>query len=79
MDIISVLPSTGSYNNTSGIWNIGNLTVNTTVSMNITVRIKVTGQIINTANVTATRADLNINNNVASAVICKPKNSWFIS
>ncbi|MGL6298093.1 MAG: hypothetical protein ACRC1M_02890, partial [Methanobacteriaceae archaeon] len=69
IDIISVVPSTGSYNNTSGIWNIGNLSVNSTVSMNITVRIKVTGQIINTANVTATQEDPNLNNNVASAVL----------
>ncbi len=58
-------PSQGSYNATSGIWTIGNLAVNQTVTLNITALVNQAGQIINIANVTGNEKDPNLLNNQA--------------
>ncbi|MGL4669595.1 MAG: DUF7507 domain-containing protein, partial [Methanobacteriaceae archaeon] len=79
MDIISVNVSTGTYNNATGIWNIGNLTVNGTATITIVVRIKVTGQIINTANITGAQEDPNVNNNVATVTLAATQKTADIS
>ena len=45
--------STGAYNDTTGLWDIGTLTVGSTVTMQITVTVKEAGRIINIASITA--------------------------
>ena len=57
-------PSTGTYNSTTGIWNIGHIPNGTTQTLTITATITGTGTIINTASVTAEdQDDWNYNNN----------------
>jgi uncharacterized repeat protein (TIGR01451 family) len=58
--LVFVNATGGNYNVTGNtvVWNIGNLTVGSTVTLNITVRINGTGNIVNVANIT----DVNENN-----------------
>ena len=53
--------TTGAYDEITGIWTIGNLDVDQTVSINITVRVNGTGNIENIANVNSNQH--NIGNN----------------
>ena len=57
--------SQGSYNNTTGLWHIGDIEIGHTVSLNITVRIIGTGLIVNIANITELDQD-NIGDNDSS-------------
>ena len=50
---VSSIPSTGTYNSTTGIWNIGSINDNQTETLTITAEITGTGDIQNTAAVTA--------------------------
>ncbi|WP_157078672.1 DUF11 domain-containing protein, partial [Methanobrevibacter filiformis] len=52
LQYVSDDPSKGTYNRTSGIWTIGNLTTGETVTLNLTVLVTGTGNITNIANVT---------------------------
>jgi len=51
----------GSYNLSTGIWNIGNLNVGETVRLNITVEIRGTGTINNIATVNVTQINVGMN------------------
>ncbi|MCL2115107.1 MAG: hypothetical protein FWH29_02675, partial [Methanobrevibacter sp.] len=53
--------ATGYYNESNGLWILGNLNVGSSLSMNITVRVNGTGNIVNIANVSADQH--NIGNN----------------
>jgi LPXTG-site transpeptidase (sortase) family protein len=50
---VSHLASQGTYNSGTGLWNINNLAVNQTVSLQITATVLVTGSYVNTAEITA--------------------------
>lgn len=56
----------GSYNNTSGQWNIGNLANGAKVSLKISARVNATGIYTNTATVTSAVTDTNTTNNTSS-------------
>ncbi|MDO5836061.1 MAG: Ig-like domain-containing protein [Methanobacterium sp.] len=64
---------TGTYNETTGIWDIGTLNNGTTATLTITVKVNTTGTIINSASKTApdmlTVLDWNLNNNSQEAII----------
>ncbi len=67
-------PSTGTYNSTTGIWNIGPIPNGTTQTLTITATITGTGTIINTASVTAEdQDDWNYNNNAQTTTTEKPQ------
>ncbi|WP_394750899.1 PKD domain-containing protein [Spongiimicrobium salis] len=61
--------SGGTYNSTTGIWNVGALTANTSTSLDITVGINTTGSYVNRAEVIAVNEmdpDSSPNNNILS-------------
>lgn len=60
---VSSESTVGSYNSTSGIWNIGSLNPGESVNLIIVAIINRTGEIINSANVTANEYDPNLTNN----------------
>ena len=67
-------PSTGTYNSTTGIWNIGNIPNGTTLTLTITATITRTGTITNTAELTAEDQDnWNYNNNAQTTTTEKPQ------
>jgi len=67
------IASQGSYNPTTGVWNIGNLTNNQTVTLIINALINATGTIKNTAIKTGQiEADWNYNNNGETQIITVP-------
>ena len=68
LSFIAAAPSQGTYNNGTGIWNIGNLNVGVTVSLQLTVKVNTVNTVTNTALRTAsTPPDFNPNNDRASA------------
>jgi uncharacterized repeat protein (TIGR01451 family) len=65
---VSATPSRGTYNIGTGIWNIGNLAVGVTVTLQITVTVNTTNRVTNTAvRIAGTPADFDPANNSASA------------
>jgi LPXTG-site transpeptidase (sortase) family protein len=46
-------PNTTTYNNATGLWTIGNMAVNETVTLTITATVNLTGSYVNTAEITA--------------------------
>jgi len=72
LQFVSAVASKGTYNNNTGIWNIGNLNYFETVTLNITAVVTSTGTIVNNANVTGDVFDPNMANNYASAALNSP-------
>ncbi|KZX12102.1 beta strand repeat-containing protein [Methanobrevibacter filiformis] len=71
--------STGTYNNTTGLWNIGTLNVNQTATLEIEVIIANIGTIENIANITANEIILNgSNTNTSTTIHVNPLNSTLI-
>jgi uncharacterized repeat protein (TIGR01451 family) len=67
---VSATPSQGTYNVGTGIWNIGNLAVNATVTLQITVTVNTTNKVTNTGvRIAGTPADFDPSNNSASATV----------
>jgi uncharacterized repeat protein (TIGR01451 family)/MYXO-CTERM domain-containing protein len=65
---VSATPSRGTYNAGTGIWNIGNLALGVTVTLQITVTVNTTNRVTNTAvRIAGTPADFDPANNSASA------------
>ena len=60
----------GSYNNGTGLWEVGFLPMNAQVTLNIEARVQQAGQIINCASISGGSDDLNLNNNEACAAVC---------
>ena len=59
---VSASPSVGTYVQSTGIWNIGNLAVNAAATLNITATIKTTGQVTNTATIKGDNIDVTVTN-----------------
>ena len=60
----------GAYNPTTGVWSVGDLTVNQTAHLNLTGTVKTTGSYNDTATRTAsTPTDPNTTNNTATATV----------
>jgi len=70
LTFVSASPSAGTYNSTTGVWNIGNLANGASATMTITATVTGTGVIVNTASRTAeNETDNNPRNDVSSASI----------
>jgi len=68
LTFLSAAPSQGTYNNGTGVWNIGNLNVNVTVTLQVTVKVNTINTVTNTALRTAsTPPDFNPSNDRATA------------
>ncbi len=66
-------PSKGSFNSATGLWTVGDLTANETVTFVLSVRLLSEGVLVNVASVTATGSqDPNEANNLASACTSVP-------
>ena len=66
-------PSKGSFNAATGLWTVGDLTANETVTFVLSVRLLSEGVVVNVASVTATGSqDPNETNNLASACTSVP-------
>ncbi|MES2864940.1 MAG: DUF11 domain-containing protein, partial [Bacteroidota bacterium] len=59
--------STGTYNNTTGVWTIGNLNNGSNETLTITATVKATGNFSNTATITGNQPDPNPNNNTSTS------------
>lgn len=64
--ISSVAPQGTSYDPGSGIWTIGDLASNASMSLKITAKVVKTGQNVNTATITGSQPDQVINNDQSS-------------
>ncbi|QHL87829.1 DUF11 domain-containing protein [Nibribacter ruber] len=64
----TITPSQGTYNATTGVWTIGNLTAGQSVSLTVNSTIKTTGTIVNTATISGNEPDLQPANNTATVV-----------
>jgi gliding motility-associated-like protein/uncharacterized repeat protein (TIGR01451 family) len=71
--VVTSSATVGSFNSFTGIWNIGNLAYNQTATLNIQVIVNETGEYVNSAEITPTANDPNLENNVAS-VSAQPAN-----
>lgn len=66
----------GTYVPVTGIWNIGNLSVGQEAEMLISAQVGTTGEHLNTATITGTGNDTNLQNNISSA---EPKGKLYLS
>lgn len=60
---VSSNPSTGTYNNSTGVWAIGNLANGATAKLTITAKVNATGDYTNTATITGDELDPVMGNN----------------
>ncbi|HIK27318.1 MAG TPA: DUF11 domain-containing protein, partial [Oscillatoriaceae cyanobacterium M7585_C2015_266] len=74
LSFISATPSVGSYNSSTGIWNVGAIAVNGTATLTVQAKLNTTGVVINTAKVTADQKDTNPENNQASVAVPQKPN-----
>ncbi|RYF70854.1 MAG: DUF11 domain-containing protein, partial [Cytophagaceae bacterium] len=63
---VSSTTTTGTYNNTNGIWTIGNLANGASATMTITARVNATGPYANTATITGNENDPDQGNNTST-------------
>ena len=66
---LSYTSSKGRYSPDAGIWDIGDVEVNETVTLNITTKVLSSGKIVNSASVTSNEEDKNTTNNRDSDTI----------
>gem|GEM_PF-5570569 len=71
--LVGLSTSRGSYNATTGIWNIGALANGEIETLVLTVRVNPTGNYTNTAEITAPADDPNLENNISSVTV-RPNN-----
>jgi len=64
---VSSTTTTGTYNNATGIWTIGNLNNNGTETLTVTVTVNSSGNYVNIATITGSGIDPNAANNSGSA------------
>ncbi|MFY7666022.1 Ig-like domain-containing protein, partial [Flavobacterium sp.] len=62
---VSATPSLGSYNSTTGVWNIGNLNNAASATLTITATVRGTGSYANTATISGGQIDPSTGNNTA--------------
>ena len=60
---VSSSTSTGSYDNTTGVWTIGNFNGGATETLTITATVKNSGSYVNTAIINGNEAEVSITNN----------------
>ena len=72
-DGVKFISSTGQYNPDTGVWFVGDLDNNESVTLKIVVRVIKVGNIINNVNVTGTGHDTNLTNNNASVSVNVPE------
>jgi uncharacterized repeat protein (TIGR01451 family) len=65
--VSALAPAGTSYDNTAGLWTIGNLTNGTTTALSITATVNATGNYVNTATVKAKETDPTPGNNTATS------------
>ena len=63
---VSASTTTGSYNNTTGLWALGNLNAGASQTLTITATVMSSGIYVNTATVLGNEPDGNMNNNVST-------------
>ncbi|MGQ7945419.1 DUF7507 domain-containing protein [Flavobacterium sp. WC2509] len=63
---VSSTVSTGAYDSATGVWTIGNMTVNVNQTLTITAIVKDAGNYANTATITGTESDFNMINNTST-------------
>jgi uncharacterized repeat protein (TIGR01451 family) len=67
---VSNTSSQGNYNNATGVWTVGSLNSGASALLSIVGRVETTGQLVNTATITATdQTDGNSNNNQSSVIV----------
>lgn len=66
---ISHITTSGSYNDATGIWNIGNIPTSSIDTLFITVKINPSGSYLNTATASSNENDANLNDNASSAIV----------
>ena len=71
-DGVKFISSTGQYNPVTGVWFVGDLDANESVTLKIVVQIIKVGNIINNVNVTGTGHDSNLTNNNDSVSVNVP-------
>lgn len=69
---VSHTTATGTYNQNTGVWNIGSLSTNNTVTLSIVARVNGYNNAINTATITGDVRDINLSNNTSNAAIAEP-------
>jgi uncharacterized repeat protein (TIGR01451 family) len=75
---VSNLPSTGTFDSSTGIWTIGRLAAAGTATLNITATVKATGSYVNTGVISGGQDDSNLVNNVSTITIV-PRNGLLIT
>ena len=65
---VSATPSVGTYSATTGLWTIGNLAVNSPVTLVVVATMNATGDFVNIATITGTNPDPDPANNTAQAI-----------
>lgn len=63
LKFLSYNSTKGQYNPNTGIWDIGEIAVNETVTLNITTKVLISGKITNTSSITSNEEDKNTTNN----------------
>ena len=71
-DGVKFISSNGQYNPDTGVWFVGDLDANESVTLKIVVQVIKVGNIINNVNVTGTGHDSNLTNNNASVSVNVP-------
>ena len=71
-DGVKFISSTGQYNPDTGVWFVGDLDANESVTLKIVVQVIKVGNITNNVNVTGTGHDSNLTNNNASVSVSVP-------
>ncbi|WP_284653683.1 T9SS type A sorting domain-containing protein [Flavobacterium terrisoli] len=64
---VSSTVSTGTYNNGTGVWTIGNLNAGSNATLTITATVRATGSYANTATITGNQPDPNPGNNTSTS------------
>ena len=72
-DGVKFISSTGQYNPDTGVWFVGDLDANESVTLKIVVQVIKVGNITNNVNVTGTGHDTNLTNNNASVSVNVPE------
>ena len=72
-DGVKFISSTGQYNPDTGVWFVGDLDANESVTLKIVVQVIKVGNIINNVNVTGTGHDSNLTNNNDSVSVNVPE------
>ena len=71
-DGVKFISSTGQYDSVTGVWFVGDLDANESVTLKIVVQVIKVGNITNNVNVTGTGHDSNLTNNNASVSVNVP-------